>query len=388
MNDRQMSDNRMKVGASVAVDGLDSLNIAAICWLTHEVRTASYARYLGATLYNIHYLSNRHPIYAPVKYIPQCLKTWSVLFKQQPDLIYVMNPPVFAALSVYCYAWFSRMPFIMDTHTPSLYGRRWGWSVPLQRFLAKRALINIIDQERFYKLFEGWGASSVILERPPLMLNMREDEEVAVTVQEGLSSKVLGNRWAEGHPTLHENNQVHNRMPVSSTPSPFLVAVIGTFANDEPVEIVVETAAALPNVRFSILGDRAKAPSRLIHNSPGNVSYPGYLMDAAYWDHLQSANAVMALTTFPHSLLGGAQEGMALGKPLILSRQPALTDYFTQGAIFIDHTVESIMAAVLACQSNQIRLSEESAELAVAKRIRWEKTFQELAFTLAEGIQA
>lgn len=326
-------------------------NIAAICWLTHEIRTESYAGYLGARLYNIHYLSNRSPIYAPFKYLLQCLKTWSVLLRQRPQVIYVMNPPVFAALSVYFYCLFCSTPFLLDTHSPSLYARKWRWSVPLQRWLARKALLNIVDQERFQQLFEAWGAQSVILERPPLEVK-------------------------EPPP---------KRDPHSMA---FSIVVIGTFASDEPVEIIISAASRLPDVEFTVLGDTAKAPMGLLRSSPSNVTYPGFLTGSEYWSQLQTADAVMAVTTYAYSLLGGAQEGMVLGKPLILSRQPALMEYFHKGAVFVEHTASSMVSGILETQRREAELRRECAALAVEKRARWNQSFEILIAAVVRGTSA
>lgn len=337
------------------------LNIAAICWLTHEVRTALYARYLSARLYNIHYISNRHPIFAPFKYVPQCIKTWLVLCRQRPDIVYVMNPPIFAAISVYLYASVARIPFIMDTHTPSLYGNRWRWSLPLQKAMAMRALVNIIDQERFRVQLESWGARGIVLERPPMMLK-------------STTGKVngCGDQVVNG-PPLHSADKFH-------------IVVIGTFAADEPVDIVVTAAKGMRSVQFSILGDMAIAPRSVIKAAPPNVYFTGYLTGDSYWRTLQSADAIMVLTTFEYSLLGGAQEGMALGKPLILSNQPALTDYFSQGTVFVEHTVESIRKGIIFVITHHADLSQDVALMAVKKRVAWERNFEVLKKIICEGV--
>lgn len=344
-------------GGSTAKDP----NIAAICWLTHEVRTASYARYLNATLYNIHYLSNRSVYIAPFKYIPQCVKTWVVLAKQKPDLVYVMNPPIFAVLSVYLYCCSTQTQFIMDTHSPSLYSRRWRWTLPLQRWLAKHAMINIVDQDRFANLFASWGAETIVLERPPLdlqnaMLRAKSESRDLVSREGALSSK---------------GQSSHN-------PNSFHITLIGQFASDEPVDVVVDAARHLPDVTFSILGERFHAPRNLIQSAPKNVIFEGYLRGHAYWDHLASADAIMTLTTFEYSLLGGAQEGMAMGKPLILSKQPVLTEYFSKGTVFVEHNVESMVEGIHEARCNREDLAKEVTALGIEKRQQWDASFASL----------
>src|SRR5215207_8335973 len=169
-------------------------------WAPEENRTATYARLLNAPVFYIHYLLYKRPYVAPFKYVAQALKTWLVLIQQRPKVVYVTNPPVFAPLCVFLYCKLTGTRYIMDTHSPALFSRRWGWTLPLQRFLAKHAFTNLIDQQRFKELFESWGAKAIILEKPP----------------KNISDKTFRN---------------------ISTSNQFDIAVINTFAVDEPVDI-------------------------------------------------------------------------------------------------------------------------------------------------------
>src|SRR5690606_41545957 len=81
-------------------------------------------------------------------------------------VVAVTGAPAFAPLRVWLYCIMSRARFVMDTHSPALYSRRWGWPRPLQRAAARRALMNITDQERFRRMFDEWGAEAMILEKP------------------------------------------------------------------------------------------------------------------------------------------------------------------------------------------------------------------------------
>jgi glycosyltransferase involved in cell wall biosynthesis len=235
----------------------------------------------------------------------------------------------------------------MDTHSPALYSWKWAWTVPLQRALCKPALVSIVDQGRYKRLFESWGAKALILERPPLRIPSDSLERIANADQFG-------------------------------------VTVVNTFARDEPLDIILGAADQLPEVRFTVLGDTSLARKSLLRSAPDNVEFAGYLLGNVYWSQLYSSRAVIALTTYPYSLLGGAQEAMALGKPLILSRQPALMDYFTKGAIFVDHSVTSIVCGVQELQDREHHLTQDMVELAVEKEKRWNTAFQELLALIGE----
>jgi glycosyltransferase involved in cell wall biosynthesis len=199
----------------------------------------------------------------------------------------------------------------------------------------------MIDHSEHRRIFESWGAKIFMLERPPI------------------ESPIEGGKLA-----LRSSN--------------FSVTVINTFAGDEPLEPIIEAARNLPGFDFFILGDKSKAKKDLLREAPRNVTFPGYLLSKKYWSQLFASNVIMTLTTTPYSLVAGGIEGMAIGKPLILSNQPALTDYFTKGAIFVDHSVESIVDAVQQVLKQEDRLKKEIAELAVEKRERWYAEFRKL----------
>lgn len=315
--------------------------IAAIVWAPSLRHVEDYSKRLNASLYNIHYLLHKRPILAPIKYVPQCLKTWWVLIRQRPSAVYVFISPVFAALSVSIYCWFAGVPFIMDVGGQALISRMWAWTIPLVRILAKQARVNIVDQERFKLLFESWGAKVLLLERPPLVSN-----------------------WNHGGYT-GENEK-------------FTVTLVSTFGPDEPVELVVAAAKKLSKMSFFILGDTALAKKSLLSRASSNVCFPGYLSGDDYWKLLEASQAVMVLSTDQYSLLSGAVEGMALGKPLILSRQPALTKYFTMGAVFVEHSVESLVNGVEIVRDQEHNLKQQVLELATKKRERWETEFQKI----------
>jgi hypothetical protein len=184
-------------------------------------------------------------------------------------LVYVAVPPVIAGQSVYIYCLFSGAKFIMDVHGNSMRSWKWRWSVPLHRFLARRALVNIVDQEIRTQLFTSWGAKTVILADPPLSISKEKLQHL-------------------------------------TDPLKYSMTVVNNFNDDEPVVPIIEAARKLPNISFYILGDVALARRRLLRIAPPNMIFTGYLLGDDYWSRLYSSNAVMVLTTAPFSLLAGA----------------------------------------------------------------------------------
>ena len=336
----------------------------ALAWAPFEARTALFAEKLHVPVFFVHYLLYKQPYVAPFKYVLQAGKTWAILLRERPRIVYVLNPPVFAPLCVWLYSLFTGTKLIIDTHPPALYARRWAWSVPLQRFVIRRAYLNVIDQERFADLFRQWGARVVILTKPP-----KFHHEVIAALDSAEPQAPLSTPEASA----------------VSRAGDFELAVVNTFAADEPLDIILQAARALPEAHFSIMGDLSLAPAGVVESAPSNVTFTGYLRGDAYWTALRQANAVMVLTTYAYSVLGGAQDGVALDKPLLLSDQPALREFFTSGTVFIPNTTDGIVTGVRAVMRDETRLIAEVKWLALTQEATWQARFKELIHAIEQA---
>lgn len=322
--------------------------MVAIAWSPNCKRTSLFAKKLGAAFFQVHYLKSKRPYLAPIKYVLQSVKTWQILTREKPSFIYVAVSPVFAALAVYLYCIFTGAEFIMDVHGNSMHSWKWSWSVPLHRFLSRRAFINIVDQEIRTRQFTDWGAKTIVLADPPL--------------------KITEDKFLAAPGSINTN-----------------ITVVNTFSGDEPLTPVLDSAIQLPEIEFYILGDTALADRKLLQSAPANVKFTGYLLGDDYWKRLFSSTAVMVLTTEPYSLLAGAQEGMALGKPLILSNQPALVDFFSKGAVFIEHSPESMVPGIRKAIQCAADLHQELNDLDIEKRKSWESSITRLSALIGDS---
>jgi hypothetical protein len=320
----------------------------AIFWGTHSPHIEDYAQRLDAELHLVHYMGWRKPYIAPFKYVLQALKTFFILFRQRPSIVYVVIPPPFSALCVFLYCRLMGAHYVMDVHGHSLTGRKWSWTTPLQKFLARHSLATVVDQALYKEVFEASGATVVMLERPPKIIPIKQLQQL-------------------------------------DDPEQFSVTVVSIFAEDEPLDVVVEAARTLPDVQFYITGDKRRAARGFLERAPANVHFPGYLCGNAFWNRLYSSRAIMTLTTEPYSLVSGGIEAMVMGKPNLLSRQPLLETYFTKGAVFVEHTAESIAAGVETARQEEEQLASANQELAIEKRQRWEVEFQRLLMLMADS---
>jgi glycosyltransferase involved in cell wall biosynthesis len=277
-----------------------------------------------------------HPATVLLKYVGQALQTWQILLRDKPEAVFVMSPPVIAALVVYPYCAVRGIPLVIDAHTGAFVDRRWRHFQRLQHWLCRKAATTIVTNTHLQQLLAAHGADATILPDVPV-------------------------RYPESAITFKQHD--------------FVVAVICSFDYDEPVELLLDAARELPGVRFLVTGDGGRVEHRNL-TFPANVSLTGFLDDGAYGQLLRTADVVMALTTGKHKMLRAAYEAIYEGTPIIISESPMLTEEFGKGAILIDNSVSSLVAAVREMQANMDRYRREALELRAFKRQRWEKNRQ------------
>ena len=134
------------------------------------------------------------------------------------------------------------------------------------------------------------------------------------------------------------------------------VAVISSFAYDEPLQEVFEVASQLPDVYFYVTGDIKNADKNLLTNKPDNVILTGFLDYCIYVDLLQKVDVIMDLTTDNTSIVAGAFEAVALEQPLITSNWIPLKRYFNKGTIYINNSSNDIKEAIMTVNDKKRRI--------------------------------
>ncbi len=153
----------------------------------------------------------------------------------------------------------------------------------------------------------------------------------------------------------------------------FNVAFVSTFAQDEPLEAVLQAAELLPEVNFYVTGDKRKKPAAFFDNAPPNVTFTGFLdPHREYPGLLRAVEAVMVLTTRDHTLQLGGCEAAAVGKPLITSDWPYLREVFPKGTVFVRESAESIVEGIRKVMEDHAILSREIVELRQEGRQEWD----------------
>jgi glycosyltransferase involved in cell wall biosynthesis len=239
---------------------------------------------------------------------------------------------------VYGYCLVTGTKYVLDHHSAAFL-RAWDWALPAQRFLARKAVTNIVTNQHWADTIQAWNASTYLVGHP--IADLPQGDEYPVKPG-------------------------------------FSVAFVSTFSADEPLGKFLKAAGQLPDVSFYVTGDPKGRFAGRMGELPPNVTFTGFLPDGQYVGLLRAASAVMALTTRNFTLQCGGYEAVSIGQPLITSDWPFLRAAFPRGAVYAANTSEGIRDAVLTVRREHQRLQEEMLAYQDTARQRWEDEVHQL----------
>jgi hypothetical protein len=246
-------------------------------------------------------------------------------------VVFVQSPPSFATWTGALYAVLARAALVIDSHSDAFERGLWtrpGW---LNRLVARRAAITIVTAGHWADLVAGMGGRAVVVPAVPTRL------------------------------------EVGDPPPMDG----FNVAVVATWAIDEPIGAVFTAARQCPEATFHVTG-RPRNMDRY-GPVPDNVRLPGFLDEPTYNGLLAHADAVICLTTRDHTMQNGAAEAMYLGTPIITSDWAILREYFSRGTIHVDNSPNAIAAAVRRMQREGASYRAEVRALRHETAERWRR---------------
>jgi glycosyltransferase involved in cell wall biosynthesis len=310
--------------------------VTYISWAESCSRSDHTARELGGT---------SHMIYLPrfgsrastvaFKYFGQWVRTARVLRQDRPDAVFVMTPPVFAALPAFWYAWLHGKQVVLDAHTAAFLHPRWRRFQWLQRALCRRARTTLVHNEHLADAVRAMGGQPTLVPDVPV---------------------------------------VYDKVEPFDRQGRFTVAVVCSFNYDEPIAAILDAARQVPDVRVLMTGNPRHLAPALASNLPPNVTLTGFLSVAAYGGLVSGADVVMSLTTRDHTMLRGAYEAVYQGTPVIVSDWQLLRDAFDDGAVHVDNSSGQIVAAIRRIQADPDRFKAGARRLREKKLSRWSAT--------------
>ncbi|MDQ7065558.1 MAG: glycosyltransferase family 4 protein [candidate division KSB1 bacterium] len=325
---------------STIVASHDRAKVVFISWANSCSRSDNIARELGGKSYKIYWgWLGSHPLTVWLKYFGQFLQTQWVLWREKPDVVFVMIPPLFASLAALPYCKLRNKPFIQDSHTAAFLHPRWQKLQWLQSWLCRHAATTNVTNSFLAKRVTDAGGHATLVRDVPVIYPIR-------------SSFPRRDR--------------------------FTVAVVCSFNYDEPIAEIFTAAARLPEVDFFVTGNPRDLAPELAENAPGNVQLTGFLPDDQYGALLKDADVVLTLTTRDHTMLRGAYEAIYLGTPVVISDWPVLREAFPKGAIHVNNTVESLVEGLRNAIQELPGLKEAAKQLREEKLQEWQQRMQEL----------
>lgn len=296
-----------------------------IGWMPFSRRSEALARRLDLGLYLLDRPGYRRIWTAPFVYPLMAVRTLWQLGRRRPHRMVVVAPPIVAALVAMPVGRLLGARIALDVHSGALLDRRWSWSMPLLRRLARSADATVVTLPSLAeRLALADGQLHVI---PTPMPDIRPRPDVP-------------------------------------TEADLVVAICGWGA-DEPIEALIASAVDRP-WRLVLTG-RARGN----HHLPPNVRLSGYLPNEAYLDLVASAAVVVVLTTRDQTLLAGGWEALTLGRPLVISDTPALRATFGGELILVANDADAIGAGIAAA------MRDRAAGMATSQRVRdrvWQET--------------
>ncbi|HRV94918.1 MAG TPA: glycosyltransferase [Anaerolineae bacterium] len=312
-------------------------------------RSEQIARALGIEIEYLYLTTKQGLLYAPFKYLYQGLATWVLLARRRPQVVIIQDPPIIGPLFVYLFSLLFGTKFIIDSHTEAIEDAEWQWSIPLHRFLSKRAITTIVTNEPLKQKLDSWQVNTFVLPDPPMVLP-------AATA-----------------------------LPLQSGPMNMVMICMGDL--DEPVAEMVQVAQTLPDINFYITGNCEPNFPEVVKTAPANVHFTGYIKED-FFPLLKAVDAVICLTTCSYTFLSGANEALWMGKPLITSDSPILRSYFTQGTIHTGNSTEKLREAVLQMSQDLPQFQTGILELQRQRRPEWHQKAQALIQLIGRSISA
>lgn len=294
-------------------------------WITWEIqrRNRTLSSCFNAKLFEF-------DVHAPalLRYPISIGKTIGALVNDKPYIIFVQNPSlVLAALSIFISHIFKKV-LIIDTHNAGLF--------PLE---GRYRPLNWIASK-----ITSWGDLSIV--------SNNELEKYVIS---------------QGGKVISIPDPVPDIIAPESKPilkGEFNLLFICSWAKDEPYQEVLRAAECVDKGTYIYVTGNSKGREMLYGQElPENVVITGHVSEEDFAALLYACDSIMVLTRRENCLLCGAYEGVAAGKPLILTNTLALKTHFSKGCVFTINNAGEILKAIDNVKQNHQTLTNEIASL-------------------------
>ena len=320
------------------MNGTSELNrseILALSWFDHR-RTRELCAGLGIEV--IFLIS---PYRGVRRYGQLAARTLGLLARRKPAVLLVQNPSLVLGILTLSLRWLFGYRLVVDAHNEAVvpFENSHGWIRRLSRWVVRRADLTIVTNPQLAHIVRQQGGRPFVL------------PDAIPAVPPG-TARELGGK--------------------------FNVALIATFARDEPIGAIFEAVRGA-DLMLYVTGNQTKMAAQDAARVPENVRFTGFLAEQEYWDLLRGADAIIDLTLKPDCLVCGAYEALAVGRPVLLSANAASVELFGDGAVYTDSTALGIRDALAKLRREQSQWEDASRRKAVELAVRWVEQSRGLA---------
>lgn len=318
--------------------------MASRLWLTWEIqrRNRTLSKKLDAELHEL--ISKKKGL---LRYCELIFRSYRLLIKQRPQLLFVQNPSLVLALWAVLNRPFFSYRLIVDAHNAGLYPAegKSPWLSRVANFILRNAdLTMVTNQPLASEVIKRGGRPFVLPDPLPELPASRKPDQPAKTN--------------------------------------FALTCICTWAEDEPIKDVIDAVREFNDEVTLYITGRPPAWAQSM-SRPEQVVLTGFLKEEAYLDLLGTSDALMVLTTRDNCLNCGAYEGVALEKPLVLSDTQVIRAYFDQGVVYTKADHHSIALAIRELMASSSSYQGQAAALKARLLTSWALKQQQLEETIS-----
>jgi glycosyltransferase involved in cell wall biosynthesis len=292
-----------------------------ITWGKYNSRVESLAKALGAEpIYIGKVRKNKFLLNSFFLYLNYAYQNIRILNKLKPNIIIIENTTWPVALVNFLYSKISGAKLVLDSHSCAFDYVFIKYPLFISKLFAKYSALSFVTNLSHYNILKEKDANVMILSDIPFENGFA-----------GINKKPLTEK--------------------------FNLCYICTFSYDEPYFELIKAAGKLSDVQVYITGNYP-----IVNINPDDykhVIFTGYINNEEYRSLLKSVDAIITLTRNEDTMQRAGSEAVSVGKPLITSDTKMLRNYFTQGTVFVDNTVEGITEGIIKLKDNYDLYSSE-----------------------------
>jgi glycosyltransferase involved in cell wall biosynthesis len=237
----------------------------------------------------------------PLDYVAHVARDWRALKERRPPFVMVQTPPHAVAFAPR----YARVPYVVDAHNAQF--QSWWARAP--------------------------GAEHLLRAAQLVVTHTAEADAIARTAFPGLRTLVV---------------QDPLRIIPSHGVAETWVFVVASVSADEPLDVLLDAMAALPDVTFATTAPVARLPVQLRRRALElpNLRLIGFLSVPDYEAVLAQSKAILVLTSRAATQPSGACEALSALKPLVVSRTETTEALFGNFATLVENDRDDLMRGI------------------------------------------